>query len=92
MREVYYIRGILRNRLSYLNERILISDLDYAFHVANVDPEYIKNVAKRVTSWTPSAKKYCSRERRASYRGRELERVTKSRPSGGTFWGAKDGG
>jgi HNH endonuclease len=52
MLDIYYIRGILRNRLTYLNEGLLISDLDYAFHVANVNPEYIKQVAKQARSWT----------------------------------------
>jgi len=52
MPDVYYVRGILRNRLSYINEGILMSDLDYAFHVANVNPEYVKQLAKQANSWT----------------------------------------
>jgi hypothetical protein len=52
MSDAYYIRGILRKRLSYVNEGMVIADLDYAFHVANVNPEYIKRVAKDARSWT----------------------------------------
>jgi len=52
MRDAFYVRGILRNRLSYVNERTLLDDLDYAFHVANVNPEYVKRLATRATSWT----------------------------------------
>jgi len=52
MPDIFYIRGILRNRLQYLNESMLIEELDYAFHVANVNPEYIKQVAKQARSWT----------------------------------------
>ena len=52
MRDALYVRGILRNRLSYLNEQTVLEDLDYAFHVANVNPEYVKGLAKRANSWT----------------------------------------
>ena len=52
MKDVFYIRGILRNRLMYLNEGKVIEDLDYAFHIVNVNPEYIKNLAKKIRSWT----------------------------------------
>lgn len=52
MLDICYIRGILRNRLGYLNESILIRDLDYAFHVADVNPGYVKQLAKQARSWT----------------------------------------
>ena len=52
MPAIYYIRAILRNRLSYLNEVLLIKDLDYAFHIAHVNPEYVKQLAKEANSWT----------------------------------------
>ena len=52
LRDALYVRGILRNRLSYVNERTVLDDLDYAFHVANVNPEYVKHLAKHANSWT----------------------------------------
>lgn len=52
MRDAFYVRGILRNRLSYVNEQTVLEDLDYAFHVANVNPEYVKRLAKSANSWT----------------------------------------
>lgn len=52
IQDAYYIRGILRKRLSYLNEQILMDELDRAFHVVNVSPEYVKELAKHAKSWT----------------------------------------
>lgn len=51
MRDLFYVRGILRNRLHYLNERTCIDLLKEA-HAAGVDPETLKQVAKSVRNWT----------------------------------------
>ncbi len=52
MSHVYYIRALLRKQLNYVDESTLVPDLDYAFHIAGVDPEYIKQVARQARSWT----------------------------------------
>jgi hypothetical protein len=46
-----YIRGILRNRLSYLNERLALELLDQAF-AAGATLESLEKHAKAVGSWT----------------------------------------
>ena len=48
---LYYIRGILKNRLSYLNEGQAIALLKEAFG-CNASIESLEHVAKTTTSWT----------------------------------------
>jgi hypothetical protein len=55
MPDVFYIRGILRNRadskqLSYVNEREIIDMLKWAFE-RGAHAEDVKDIAKRVTTW-----------------------------------------
>lgn len=50
-RDIFYVRGIIRNRLEYLNERICVKILREA-KSRDVDMESVKNLAKQVTSWT----------------------------------------
>lgn len=50
-RDIYYIRGILRKRLSYVNEREAIVILTNAVDVG-VDTEYLKQIARESRSWT----------------------------------------
>lgn len=49
--KLYYIRGILRNRLSYLNEWKSIKIMEEA-HLLGVPTEEMQEMAKQVTSWT----------------------------------------
>lgn len=49
--KLFYIRAILRNRCSYLNERGCIAMLKQA-RECGVDVAWMESVAKRVTSWT----------------------------------------
>lgn len=51
LKQLFYIRGILRNRLSYLNERALMSLMEEAAQ-AGVDLDSLEALAKRVSSWT----------------------------------------
>lgn len=51
LRDLYYIRVILRNRLSYLNEGALMELLEEAVHVG-ADLESVKALAKRCSSWS----------------------------------------
>jgi hypothetical protein len=51
LRELYYIRGILRNRLLYLNETSLMELLEEAVH-AGADLDSVKTLAKRCSSWS----------------------------------------
>lgn len=51
LRDMYYIRGILRNRLHYLNERECLGLIESAIK-ANADIEGLKGFAKQVSSWT----------------------------------------
>ena len=48
---LFYIRGILRNRLSYINERALM-DLMEAAVLNGADIDSMEALAKRVSSWT----------------------------------------
>lgn len=50
-RDLFYIRGILRNRLTYVNEKMCIKILRDARDLG-MDVESAKEVAKFVTSWT----------------------------------------
>ena len=49
--QIYYIRGILRKRLTYLNETYLMELLRTAVNY-NIDLEWLTDFAKRVHSWT----------------------------------------
>lgn len=51
MRRLRYIRGILRNRLSYIDERRALRLLDEAYR-ADVDLDSLEDHAKEVRSWT----------------------------------------
>jgi hypothetical protein len=51
LRQLFYIRGILRNRLSYINERALMNLMETAV-VNGADVDSIEALAKRVSSWT----------------------------------------
>lgn len=51
LRDMLYIRGILRNRLSYVNERMVLGIIEDAI-VADADIESLKRLAARVSSWT----------------------------------------
>src|SRR4030067_3248100 len=51
LRELYYIRGIMKNRFSYLNEWKAIEIMEAA-HKAGVDIEEIKQVALDSKNWT----------------------------------------
>jgi len=52
MRDLYYARGILRKRLSYLNEGQCIQLMEDAIVIGGADVERIKAVSKEVRSWT----------------------------------------
>lgn len=49
--DMLYIRGILRNRLSYVNERNALAIIESAI-VANASIDSLKRLAKTVSSWT----------------------------------------
>lgn len=49
--KLYYIRGILRNRLNYVNETLVMGLLEDALG-ANASIESLENHAKSVRSWT----------------------------------------
>ena len=51
MKDLFYVRGILRRRLSYLNERRCIELLEYAYD-CGVDIDALKDMAKYVRNWT----------------------------------------
>lgn len=51
LRRLFYIRGILRNRLSYLNEPMALQLLERAA-VAGYDLDYLEAHAKEVRNWT----------------------------------------
>jgi hypothetical protein len=51
LRQLLYIRGILRNRLNYINERALMDLMETAV-VNGADIDSIEALAKRVSSWT----------------------------------------
>jgi|SRR5688572_95443 len=50
-RDLYYVRGILRNRLSYVNERMAMRYLEEAVELG-VGTEYLKQLAKDCRSWS----------------------------------------
>ncbi|GAB3801495.1 HNH endonuclease [Virgibacillus kimchii] len=52
MKDLYYIRGILRNRLYYLDERKAIRYLKLAHVEADISIESLKDYAKTVKHWT----------------------------------------
>jgi len=49
--EAYYIRGILRNRLHYVNERSVLSLITRAENL-NVNMEGLKEIALNISSWS----------------------------------------
>ena len=51
IKRIYYIRGILRNRLSYLNETLALQLLSQAVAL-NADLDSLENHAKSVRNWT----------------------------------------
>ncbi len=51
MKDIFYIRGILRNRLQYLNERMALELLEEAV-LNDADIENLKDHAKKVKNWT----------------------------------------
>lgn len=51
IKRLYYIRGILRNRLSYLNEQVALQLLTQAVSL-NADIDSLENHAKSVKNWT----------------------------------------
>jgi hypothetical protein len=52
LKKLYYIRGILRNRLSYLNEWQAMKIMEEAIVIGGADVERIEDVAKEVRSWS----------------------------------------
>lgn len=50
-RDLYYIRGICRNRFSYVNETECMRLLEDA-HEAGVELDYLKDIAKSTNNWT----------------------------------------
>ena len=51
MKELYYIRGILRNRVSYCNEHKALRFLLDAYRLG-IEIEDLKSIAKEVRNWT----------------------------------------
>ncbi|MPZ49858.1 MAG: hypothetical protein GEU75_11305 [Dehalococcoidia bacterium] len=51
LRRLFYVRGILRNRLHYVNERLVMSLLEDAYK-ANVDLDSLEQFTKVVSSWS----------------------------------------
>lgn len=51
MRRLYYVRGILRNRLRYLREQDAIDLMEEAYQY-DIDLEWLESFAKRVSSWS----------------------------------------
>jgi hypothetical protein len=51
MLDLYYIRGILRNRLSYINERLVLEMLEECVHL-EASIESLKKHASEVRNWT----------------------------------------
>lgn len=49
--DLYYARGILRNRLSYVNEHVSIQVMEKAV-LAGMSTDDIQDIATQVTSWT----------------------------------------
>jgi hypothetical protein len=50
LKELFYIRGILRNRLSYLPNWEVITFLEQT-HLDGIDTEFMKYLAKQTSSW-----------------------------------------
>lgn len=51
IKDIYYIHGILRNRM-YLPERLpFFDDMDYAFHYLHISVDLIAAEAKEVANW-----------------------------------------
>lgn len=50
-RELYYIRGIVRNRLSYCNQQLLMTDLELAYN-SGISTEDLKGMALSVRNWS----------------------------------------
>jgi hypothetical protein len=51
LKELYYIRGILKNRLSYCNPQKALEFLEEAYH-ADVPINELTDLAKTVRNWT----------------------------------------
>lgn len=51
MKEIFYIRGILRNRLEYVNDRDALTLMERA-HLAGAPLSGMSDLAKSVSSWT----------------------------------------
>lgn len=51
IKDIYYIRGILRKRLSYINEKLILGILRDALKIGITSDE-IKQIAVATTSWT----------------------------------------
>lgn len=51
MRRLYYVRGILRNRLRYMREQDAIDLMEEAVEY-DIDLDWLEGFAKRVTSWS----------------------------------------
>lgn len=51
LRQMFYIRGILRNRLHYLDERLCISLMERAIEL-DVDLDSVEKIARRVRNWS----------------------------------------
>ncbi len=51
LKDLYYIRGILKNRLNYVNEHKAMQLLEMAYE-NEVEIEALKNIAKTVRNWT----------------------------------------
>jgi len=52
VKDALYIRGILNNRLSYINQRAALAAIKAAISNADADPEDLKEIAKNVRNWT----------------------------------------
>lgn len=55
MRDIYYCRAVLRNRLRYVNERQVVGMLEEAI-LLGADPEKLRHLCKTVRSWSQFAK------------------------------------
>ena len=51
LKDLYYIRGILNNRLNYVNQHMTMDLLEQA-HLAGAQIEALMNFSKEVTSWS----------------------------------------
>lgn len=55
MRDVYYVRAVLRNRLNYINEKVVIKITRDAIE-HGVDIDWLRQFSKEVRSWSAYAK------------------------------------